>query len=518
MATDFSQVPQDQMDHIMGLLDNNPDFIPNVDERRAFTAEYFRRKSGSPAKPASNVEANLEAAAAPIALEPVAGPSKRDAYAARMEAAGYTPKEAGMAADYEGRQQGAYELQESDETLRRGAAYQRDQDRRMGQFDATLADAMGHNAGPGMATEIMPNAGSRPAWAENAFGGEMINVDGVMVQAYDLGDGKLRYTLGDVKRAKEAAIDAQRSAELSKNAQEDLANYGTRQLYRTTDQIDPKTGFPMVEPMPSTGPAPGMDLSDEEQAQQRRLGERRAAEARTRESHAYKRAQAIRMGESAGMLPSEAMALLSQPGGQAKLAMMGADAAAKRRMAARERLRAVTALAGGSQNLNPVMRAQINTLLKAQEMESTNPDAARSLRYTLPGGRLAAEVDRANAEAAMDIVKRQNIGALFNRDAEAARGMQAEAWLRKGRTLAGTAADDAGGMFGGDPRTAADRALIRAGYSSEERRMILDEMFGPPAGQPPAAGPAPAAPLTPLPLPEDHNHPVRVPDGTYPMM
>lgn len=469
MATDFSQVPQDQMEYIMGLLENNPDFIPNVDERRAFTAEYFRRKSGAPAKPASNVEANLEAAATPIAVEPVAGPSKRDAYAARMEAAGYTPAEAGMAADYEGRQQGAYELQESDETLRRGAAYQRDQDRRMGQFDATLADAYGHNMGPGMSTEIMPNAGSRPAWAENAFGGEMINVDGVMVQAYDLGDGKMRYTLGDVKRAKEAAIDAQRSAELSKNAQEDLANYGTRQLYQYEyDQNggiarDPRTGVVKVSRAPSTGLEGTAPLSAEEEAQQDRLGSRKAAEAR---QYAQNRALAM---------------------------MPGRRQYEQDRDARRQLVAANAMLAGGSQNLNPMMRAQIGALRAAQALEATDPDAARSLRYTLPGGRLAAEVDRSNADAAMRIVERQNIGALLNRDAEMAMGMRAEQRMQGGRALAGQAAQGAGGLWGGDPRTAADRALIRAGYSAAERAMILDEMFGG------AAVGQPATPGTPMP-------------------
>ena len=490
MPYDFSDVP----DEVLNSALSNTWALPE-DARVAASVERARRDAarregsvpgGAPAAAAPNVEQNLAAAATPIAVEPMAGPSKRDAYAARMEAAGYTPKEAGMAADYEGTMKGAYELPESDETLRRGAAYQRDQDRRMGRFDANLADAMGHNVGPGMSTEIMPNASSRPAWAANAFGGEMINVDGVMVMAYDLGDGKLRYSLGDVKRAKEAAIDAQRSAELSKNAQEDLAAYGTRQLFRESDQIDPKTGYPVVEQMPSTGPAPGMELTPEEEEQQKRLGARRAAEARTRDSHAYRRAQAIRMGEAANMKPSEAMALLRQPGGQAQLAMRGADAAASRRMAARERLRAVTDIAGGSQNLNPVMRAQINALLNARDLESTNPDAARSLRYTLPGGKLAAEVDARQAELAARLAGNAITAALAGQgQGQQAAELRSQQRMENLRTIAGQAAMDA--FFDSARREEAEKALIAAGASAVEREMILADLFGvTPAG--PAQG------------------------------
>lgn len=348
-TTDFSRVPDDQMDHIMGLLESNPDFIPNVEERRAFTAEYFRRRKPAAASPAPNVEQNLDAAATPIPVEPMAGPSRRDAYAARMEAAGYTPQEAGMAADYEGTMEGAYELPESDETLRRGAAYQRDQDRRMGQFDASLADAMGHNVGPGMSTEIMPNAGSRPAWAENAFGGEMINVDGVMVQAYDLGDGKLRYSLGDVKRAQEAQMAAQRDASWRAMIDDDKAKYGDTlpKAQLTLDQL-------------------------------RNRDARSRAEANQRAQYEARRQFQI-ANKDRPLTPSE-----------------------QSRKERRETRAYMAGLAGGSSGLRGgpggnMAGLRALAMLRGVDRKDMTPEQ-RNLLYAAPGGRAAAEVDAKNNE------------------------------------------------------------------------------------------------------------------------
>lgn len=395
-------------------------------------AELVRRRNaafaGTPAPVVSQPEPAdfpdpVESAAAPITPDPVVAPapSKRDAYAARMEAAGYTPKEAGMAADYEGTMKGAYELQESDETLRRGAAYMRDQDRRTGQFDANLADAMGHNAGPGMSTEIMPNAGSRPAWAKNAFGGEMINVDGVMVQAYDLGDGQLRYSLGDVKRAKEAQAGAQRDASWRAMIDDDKAKYG--------------------DPM----------LKDDQVTQEQ-----------------YDNRNARKRAEVREVMQNRALRL------HPNRAAFEREVAARRALVARNAM-----LAGGSQNLNPMMRAQIGAINMAND-PNTDPEVARSLRYTLPGGRLAAEVDARQAEMAARLAGNAITAALAGQgQGQQAAELRARARMENGLALAGQAANNAGGLWGGDPRTAADRALRNAGYAAAERAQILDEMFGP---------------------------------------
>lgn len=168
---------------------------------------------------------NLEAAGTPLDVDPEAGPRRRNAYAARMEAAGYTPEEAGMAADYEGTMPGAYSLPESDETLRRGAAYQRDQDSRMGQFDDTLAEIYGQGPGSRIA----------PATSLQVDGFTVPSVLGADGQP--LGDGQY-YRLGDVKRAQEAQIDAQRDAAWRAMIDDDKAKYGDPMLRE--DQVTPE--------------------------------------------------------------------------------------------------------------------------------------------------------------------------------------------------------------------------------------------------------------------------------------
>lgn len=166
---------------------------------------------------------DVDAAAAPIEVDPT--PRLRGEMSRRMQDAGYTADEAEMAAAYEGTMPGAYSLPESDETLRRGAAYQREQDRRMGAFDSTLAEIYGHG----------PSGAVAPA--------RSLSVDGVTVPSVlgsdgqPLGDGQY-YRLGDVKREQIAKMDAERSAAWRSMIDSDKAQYGDPML--SDDEVSPE--------------------------------------------------------------------------------------------------------------------------------------------------------------------------------------------------------------------------------------------------------------------------------------
>jgi len=97
--------------------------------------------------------------------------------------------------------------------------------------------------------------------------------------------------------------------------------------------------------------------------------------------------------------------------------------------------------------------------------------------------------------------------------ADTALKVQQERRLQGLRALAGKAKHDS---WGGYARQDAEEVLDREGASPEEKQMILDELFGQgsAAGRP-AGRPDPTAPL---PLPEGHGNPGRMPDGMYPMM
>lgn len=374
-TTDFSGTPDAQMEYIMGLLENNPEFIPNVEERRAFVAEYFRRKQGGAAvsqtagKPASpqpsNVDNNLAAAARPLSLEPVVetGP---DTMRRRMVGAGFTPQEADMAAKREMQMPHAFAIPESDEALRRGAAYVRRRDGANAAMDQALAQAMGHDYDPRESSPLYAGGRSPSSEEESRYRaahgflpGDMTTWEGVQVpvRAVD-GKGRPMSTLGDLRRAQDAADDARLSEMFSQSAQEDLANYGTRQMKRYKYDANGRiTGVEDVEPSL---------LSDAEQQQQRNLNARRKME----------------LGEQ-----RQNAALRNRPG----LNRLESAEDARRALVAQNAM-----LAGGSQNLNPVVRARLGTLAAASD-PTTPAEIRQLLRYSLPGGTLAAQVDAENA-------------------------------------------------------------------------------------------------------------------------
>lgn len=263
-TTDFSGTPDAQMEHIMGLLESNPEFIPNVDERKAFVAEYFRRKKGGAAKPTpspsgarpDNVESDLDAASSPLTPDPVVKPkpSPRDAYTAAAIEDGWTPEEAEMQANSEaGMQQGAfdpslYNSPSARAQSRRGAARVHASTAAENRLDAGLAEAMGHNYDPAESSPLYQggrapaNEDERRQRAAHGFlPGDTTTWDGVEVPVRMVdGRGRPMSTLGDLRRAKEAQDDARWLAGHRQLVAEERERYGDPMLPDTSDELTPQ--------------------------------------------------------------------------------------------------------------------------------------------------------------------------------------------------------------------------------------------------------------------------------------
>lgn len=188
-------------------------------------AEMVRRKDrerGTP-NPPDNVDANLDAAATPItpdpamkpkaaATAPVAAADPRADYEARMVAAGFTPREAAVGAEYESRQPGGFNPAfSSDEALRAGAAYMRGQDVVEARFENSAYGPRPSRA----ARRAVPSNVDR-TYYDQVDGGMGTTpyeiIDGVMVPASVNSIDQTQWTLGDEQRAIEAREGAFRDA------------------------------------------------------------------------------------------------------------------------------------------------------------------------------------------------------------------------------------------------------------------------------------------------------------------
>lgn len=160
-----------------------------------------------------NVENDLDAAATPLTPEPEvkpkAAPAARDVYRQDLEDAGWTAGEADRIMEDEAGMPHAFERPVNIEFQRDAVRGQRSREAGRARFEQSVDDAYGRPASPSMgATYTRDGNGSAYAPVTDFGGGQTAMVDGVEVPVFDLGDGKQRYRLGDVKRAQEAAHDA----------------------------------------------------------------------------------------------------------------------------------------------------------------------------------------------------------------------------------------------------------------------------------------------------------------------
>jgi hypothetical protein len=508
MATDFSQVPDDRMDEIFGLLENNPEFIPNVEQRQAFVAEYFRRRKPQSAAPATNVDENLEAAATPIAPDSEVGTGPRYAPPAGSLQAWQRQSDLyqrgiGLEPDPEEREtvdevrwrfdsergRGAYDAHMKRKAVRdrvkeEGERYGRELREQFARGDAESRaareagyqdpDQAAYNA----ATGAPAGEAARSQSAALGFlGGDTMVSEGVVVPVrHRDARGVPMTTDGDIKRAKEAANEARLAKMFSDQAKEDLQAYGTRKLFEYKRDAAGNLTSEVV-PVDTEGPAPDEDLGEMrdsalnpiEAEQQVRLAKRKAMEKRQ-----YEQNRMLRNHPSRVKYENE-------------------------QALRRRRATAMAMLAGGSQNLNPQSRAAIASFMA---MNDFNPDTftdeqKSSLRYVAPGGLLAAEVDARNAEQSGRMAQ-QAMTAFLNNNPGQADDMRRERRLQELRVIAGNAYNNSGGMWGGDAHTNVVAALRGAGASTEETALVMGPLFGvgprpgpsgAPAGPPPASSP-----------------------------
>lgn len=398
-TTDFSQVPDAQLDHIFGLLESNPDFIPNVDERKAFVAEYFRRRSGAkpkPAAPATNVDANLEAAATPVALDPSMMPRAPRGFLAKSDEeilAPLSPEAGGgmgvTVADlpaygeryYQAlRNQGRAAMEAG--AARRAVGYQDPE-----QIEYNRATGLSPEEAGGQVAQPQDAGDADRTYYDSVTGGMPGAVgrvvDGVFVPGRLDALGRVMTTLGDERRAKEAANEKRLAAMFSKQAQDDLNTYGTRQMVQY--QYDDKDNIIGTEYVP-----PSL-LTDEEAAQQRNLMSRRGMEARQARQNA---------------------ALRARTGGRT-------DA---QQAASRDFIRRRAMLAGGAENITSANRGMWNQLTMLPPEEQI-----RQLTYALPGGQLVAGVEARQLDQAAALAQRGIQGALAGTAAGPLADRQAEA-------------------------------------------------------------------------------------------
>lgn len=431
---DLSRVPDDVLERAVAQINAGKPTEATFEQQVAIKAELVRRRSA-----ADNVNANLEAAAAPMAKDPEVdskplnynrwlvglAPDEMIGTADNPEAKMYQ----GLVDRGFGREQAMKILAERNPNIQRllvGAQSPAEaSNARIDAFAANDAAARGMSDAP-----------------VDVAGPDMVTVDGVTFPAHRMSDGQPfngMYTLRALREAKDAQREAQLAEMFSKSAQEDLAKYGTRKLYEYGDDFDAANVTP-IDPA---------SLNPEERKQQEQLEARRQIEKRQ-----YAQNKALR-ARASGQYEAD-------------------------RKKARDRFTAMAMLAGGSQNINAGNRAFFNALLELPDDERD-----KALRQLLPMDPVRAQVEGRQLDMAARLAGDAITGALAGQGQLAnAAEMRAAQRMEALRVAAGTAKANA---WKGYERQDAAEALDRAGATQREREAVMRDLFGPGAAPPPAA-------------------------------
>lgn len=215
----------------------------------ALRAEKARRAAARMAPPveADDQAAQNDAAATPIVpdaeVKPrvIVPPQKdpRTQYRDDLVTAGWSEEQADRFTEQEAGKPHPFAFGVNPESERAAVGRAAERDARHSAQEAYWKDVYGHNDEPPMSTSFeMRNTGygALPDFG----GGETDMVDGVEVPTFDLGDGKRRYRLGDVKRAQDAAADARWLAGHRQMVADDIAKYGHYTLRDTDDALTPE--------------------------------------------------------------------------------------------------------------------------------------------------------------------------------------------------------------------------------------------------------------------------------------
>lgn len=210
MAIDLSGRENFEIESYRARMRTNPELFANNPELvAAVNSEYARRGLGRPA-PASNVDADLDASATPLTPEAEVRSAAVAAEKARLREgvpAEFQARLPGETMDEYGARYGAsiragFDASDAAYAARKKAGYKHPDRVQM------EAEWRANNPDPMSTTFVRKDEGSAYAPMTNFQPGATVMVDGVEVPAVDLGDGQLRYRLGDVKRAQEAAQEA----------------------------------------------------------------------------------------------------------------------------------------------------------------------------------------------------------------------------------------------------------------------------------------------------------------------
>lgn len=385
-TTNFSQLSDAQLDQLYQLTQNSPGLIPNPAERQAVIDEWSRRKTGLAPRGPDNVERDLEASATPITPDPAvkpkaAKPPLRQRMEQRLIDAGRTPEEAarGVDADFE-RNAGTpgemnealferYNTPANNAALARRVAEGRVVEGRQAAFESD------YNAATGLGND----AALPPMEGYNEHTGE--------------------YTTPRVLHpmiARDRAIAQQQEAEHAamieaKYGQEIAARWraGDKSAIIPQHIKDANAEWAQTEKDAYSNPSVLV-----REAARQRLRDR---EERTRNNPSYVEREIVRWSDATGLPPAQVRQMLAKDPAQAR-AMLRDDANGQRaaaRRAAKDHWRAVTMLAGGSQNINGANRAFFNQLAMLPPQERM-----QQLQYALPGGAERAAVDSRSLDVA----------------------------------------------------------------------------------------------------------------------
>lgn len=240
MAYSFSQMTDDQLAAVVEDLHNNPltRVVTPYDQQVAVTQELARRRAMP--REEANQAANNDAAATPI-MPDAAVKDPRTRYRDDLVTAGWSEEQADRFTEQEAGKPHPFAFGVNPESERAAVGRAAERDARHSAQEAYWKDVYGHNDEPPMSTSFeMRTNGSAYGALPDFGGGETDMVDGVEVPVVDLGDGRMRYRLGDVRRAQDAAADARWLAGHRQMVADDIAKYGHYTLRDTDDALTPE--------------------------------------------------------------------------------------------------------------------------------------------------------------------------------------------------------------------------------------------------------------------------------------
>lgn len=393
-TTDFSRVPDAQLDAVVRSIQANPASVPNATERKAVVDEWNRRKLGLP----PDANANLEAAATPITPDPVVkpkAPKPRATGAARVaEMEAQSQLDPGQSLDDFAQEYGASLRQRSNRWRREAeaasAAGIRPDDQRA--YDAE--------------TGLLPDSSLPPMDGYNE-----------VTKEYTTPRRALHPMI-----ARDRAIAQQQEDETAAAIGK---KYGPKneQIYRegmdrgvvdydavqSPAEADANARWAQIENDARMSPDPSVRAEARKQLQER--------EQRARDNPSAVNQEVKRWAKATGLPRDQVAAMLANDPDAARTALrhMAGNSRDSRDKARQDHWRAMTMLAGGSQNINSGNQGMFSQLAMLPDEAPAGGGLSprqQQLAYMLPGGTERAAIEGRQLDAAARIAGNAFTGAL----------------------------------------------------------------------------------------------------------